>query len=107
MDTALDDNASVGFHAFFERHYAELPRLAALLTGEPHVADDLAADAPPALRHRWDRVRAADHPVAYAPLVIWPRRTRPPFSRGWRPGDAEVYSPFEEPASRPHAAAHE
>ncbi|CAL9413340.1 SigE family RNA polymerase sigma factor [Streptomyces sp. enrichment culture] len=70
MRTADDDAASAEFHAFFERHYAELARLAHLLTGEPDVADDLAADALLALWHRWDRVRAADHPVAYARGVV-------------------------------------
>ncbi|SDC29593.1 SigE family RNA polymerase sigma factor [Streptomyces prasinopilosus] len=70
MGTLIDDAASVEFHAFFERHYAELSRLAALLTGEPDAADDLAADALLALWHRWDRVRAADHPVAYARGVV-------------------------------------
>jgi RNA polymerase sigma-70 factor (sigma-E family) len=68
--TAADDDASAEFHAFFERHYAELARLAHLLTGEPDAADDLAADALLALWHRWDRVRAADHPVAYARGVV-------------------------------------
>lgn len=70
MGTVVDDAASVEFHAFFERHYAELSRLAQLLTGEPDAADDLAADALLALWHRWDRVRAADHPVAYARGVV-------------------------------------
>ncbi|MCP3766160.1 MULTISPECIES: SigE family RNA polymerase sigma factor [Streptomyces] len=70
MGTLIDDTASVEFHAFFERHYAELSRLAALLTGEADAADDLAADALLALWHRWDRVRAADHPVAYARGVV-------------------------------------
>ncbi|WP_055694091.1 SigE family RNA polymerase sigma factor [Streptomyces prasinopilosus] len=70
MGTLIDDAASVEFHAFFERHYAELSRLAALLTGEADAADDLAADALLALWHRWDRVRAADHPVAYARGVV-------------------------------------
>ncbi|MEU1046158.1 SigE family RNA polymerase sigma factor [Streptomyces sp. NPDC005897] len=70
MRTAADDDASAEFHAFFERHYAELARLAHLLTGEPDAADDLAADALLALWHRWDRVRAADHPVAYARGVV-------------------------------------
>ncbi|MEU3663368.1 SigE family RNA polymerase sigma factor [Streptomyces sp. NPDC032940] len=70
MGTVVDDAASVEFHAFFERHYAELSRLAHLLTGEPDAADDLAADALLALWHRWDRVRAADHPVAYARGVV-------------------------------------
>lgn len=70
MGTVVDDAASVEFHHFFERHYAELARLAHLLTGEPDAADDLAADALLALWHRWDRVRAADHPVAYARGVV-------------------------------------
>ncbi|MFJ8589787.1 SigE family RNA polymerase sigma factor [Streptomyces sp. NPDC093598] len=70
MGTVVDDAASVEFHAFFERHYAELSRLAHLLTGEADIADDLAADALLALWHRWDRVRAADHPVAYARGVV-------------------------------------
>jgi RNA polymerase sigma-70 factor (sigma-E family) len=59
VGTVVDDAASVEFHAFFERHYAELSRLA-----------HLAADALLALWHRWDRVRAADHPVAYARGVV-------------------------------------
>ncbi|MDH6519954.1 RNA polymerase sigma-70 factor (sigma-E family) [Streptomyces sp. SAI-208] len=70
MGTVVDDAASVEFHAFFERHYAELSRLAHLLTGEPDAADDLAADALLALWHRWDRVRTADHPAAYARGVV-------------------------------------
>ncbi|GAA4797991.1 SigE family RNA polymerase sigma factor [Streptomyces ziwulingensis] len=70
MGTVVDDAASEEFHAFFERHYAELSRLALLLTGEPDAADDLAADALLALWDRWDRVRAADHPAAYARGVV-------------------------------------
>ncbi|MFG2648163.1 SigE family RNA polymerase sigma factor [Streptomyces sp. NPDC048436] len=70
MGTAVDDAAAAEFHDFFERHYAELARLAHLLTGEKDAADDLAADALVALWHRWDRVRAADHPAAYARGVV-------------------------------------
>ncbi|MDX2388542.1 SigE family RNA polymerase sigma factor [Streptomyces sp. DK15] len=66
----LVDDASEEFHAFFERHYAELARFAHLLTGEADAADDLAADALVALWHRWDRLRSADHPVAYARGVV-------------------------------------
>ncbi|MFB7370174.1 SigE family RNA polymerase sigma factor [Streptomyces sp. NPDC056222] len=69
MATAVDEDATE-FHEFFERHYAELARLAHLLTGEADAADDLAADAMVALWHRWDRVRCADHPVAYARGVV-------------------------------------
>jgi RNA polymerase sigma-70 factor (sigma-E family) len=72
VGTAIDDDAdaAAAFHAFFERHYAELARLAHLLTGEADAADDLAADALVALWRRWDRVRDADHPVAYARGVV-------------------------------------
>ncbi|MCU7820980.1 SigE family RNA polymerase sigma factor [Kitasatospora sp. DSM 101779] len=66
----IADDASAEFHDFFERHHAELARLAHLLTGEADAADDLAADAMVALWHRWDRVRGADHPVAYARGVV-------------------------------------
>ncbi|MGW7416366.1 SigE family RNA polymerase sigma factor [Streptomyces sp. NPDC054863] len=65
-----DGDAATEFHEFFERHYAELARLAHLLTGEADAADDLAADALLAVWHRWDRVRAADHPAAYARGVL-------------------------------------
>jgi len=66
----LLEDASAEFHDFFERHSAELARLAHLLTGEADSADDLAADALVALWHRWDRVRQADHPLAYARGVV-------------------------------------
>lgn len=70
MGTAVDDAAAAEFHDFFERHYNELARLAHMLTGEKDAADDLAADALVALWNRWDRVRAADHPAAYARGVV-------------------------------------
>lgn len=56
-------------HAFFERHHAELSRLARLLLGgwdSAESADDPAAVALVALWHRWDRMRAAGHPLASA-----------------------------------------
>ncbi|MFC3576134.1 SigE family RNA polymerase sigma factor [Streptomyces yaanensis] len=70
MGTVVDDAASAEFHAFFERHHAELARFAHMLTGEADAADDLAADALLEMWRRWDRVRAADHPVAYARGVV-------------------------------------
>ncbi|NUR99080.1 MAG: SigE family RNA polymerase sigma factor [Kribbellaceae bacterium] len=96
----LADDASAEFHDFFERHHAELARLAHLLTGEKDAADDLAADALVALWHRWDRLRAAQHPVAYARGVVANlarerirsrvrerRRTALFWSRGTEPAD--------------------
>ncbi|WP_306314752.1 SigE family RNA polymerase sigma factor [Streptomyces hydrogenans] len=69
-DTGEEPDGEAEFRVFFDRHYAELARLAHLLTGETDAADDLAADAMLALWHRWDRVRAADHPAAYARGVV-------------------------------------
>ncbi|RSM87523.1 SigE family RNA polymerase sigma factor [Kibdelosporangium aridum] len=66
----LLDDASAEFHDFFEQHYAELARLAYLLTGETDAADDVAADALIALWQHWDRLRRAQHPLAYARGVV-------------------------------------
>jgi RNA polymerase sigma-70 factor (sigma-E family) len=64
------DDRSAEFHDFFERHHAELARLAWLLTGDAEAADDLAADALVALWQRWDRMRQAEDPLAYARGVV-------------------------------------
>ncbi|MFJ3986560.1 SigE family RNA polymerase sigma factor [Streptomyces fungicidicus] len=102
MGTVVDNAASVEFHAFFERHYAELSRLAHLLTGEADTADDLAADALLALWHRWDRVRAADHPAAYARGVVANlARTRIRSAVRERRRIALFWSPREERAENP------
>jgi RNA polymerase sigma-70 factor (sigma-E family) len=66
----LLDDASAEFHDFFERHYDGLARLSYLLTGDSNAADDLAADALVALWRRWDRLREADQPLAYARGVV-------------------------------------
>ncbi|WP_432280569.1 SigE family RNA polymerase sigma factor [Streptomyces luomodiensis] len=65
-----DTDPQAEFRDFFERHHAELARLAHLLLGSSDGADDLAADALVAVWHQWDRVRAADHPAAYARGVV-------------------------------------
>jgi RNA polymerase sigma-70 factor (sigma-E family) len=58
------------FQAFFEQHHADLARLAYLITGDANVADDLAADALVEIWRHWDRVEAADNPLAYARGVL-------------------------------------
>lgn len=63
-------DAQAEFREFFERHHVELARLAHLLLGSSDGADDLAADALVAVWHRWDRVRVAEHPAAYARGVL-------------------------------------
>lgn len=56
MGTTVDD-AAMEFHEFFECQYAELARIAHLLTGDAVLADDLAADALAAVWQHWGRVR--------------------------------------------------
>jgi RNA polymerase sigma-70 factor (sigma-E family) len=58
------------FHAFFEEHHASLSGLAYLLSGDPNVADDLAADALTEVWRHWDRVCAAGDPAAYARGIV-------------------------------------
>jgi RNA polymerase sigma-70 factor (sigma-E family) len=65
-----DDRATAEFHRFFEEHHRELARLAFLLSGDADAADDLAADAFVAAWRRWERVRAADQPLAYVRKIV-------------------------------------
>jgi RNA polymerase sigma-70 factor (sigma-E family) len=58
------------FHAFFERHHAELSGLAYLLCGDSTSADDLAADALTEVWRHWERVEAAGDPAAYARGIV-------------------------------------
>ncbi|CAO5190559.1 RNA polymerase sigma-70 factor, ECF subfamily [Frankia sp. AiPs1] len=58
------------FRAFFESHHRELSRFAYLLTGDHDAADDITADALTAAWTRWDRVRAAELPLAYVRRIV-------------------------------------
>ncbi|WP_129838970.1 SigE family RNA polymerase sigma factor [Streptomyces sp. RFCAC02] len=70
---AAQPGSDAEFRCFFEEHRAGLVRLARLLlsaSGGAEAADDLAADALLAVWRRWDRVRTAEHPLAYARGVV-------------------------------------
>ncbi|WP_346042703.1 SigE family RNA polymerase sigma factor [Actinomadura chokoriensis] len=58
------------FERFFRRHHRELARLAVVMLGDLDGADDLAADVMAAAWRRWDRVRAADQPLAYVRRMV-------------------------------------
>jgi RNA polymerase sigma-70 factor (sigma-E family) len=58
------------FDDFFRSHYRELGRLAYTLTGNRDDADDVTGEALAAAWERWDTVRAADHPLAYARRIV-------------------------------------
>lgn len=61
---------AAAFETFFETHHAELSRLAYLVTGSSGTADEVAADALLATWTQWDRVCAADSPIAYVRRMV-------------------------------------
>ena len=71
-DVVSDDRADHAgeFDAFVAGAGSRLLRTAYLLTGDRAAAEDLLQDALLRVWSRWSRVRAADHPVAYARRVL-------------------------------------
>ena len=81
--TGAAEEGRQGFAAFVAQYARGLDRLAYLMLGDEHAAEDLAADALLAAWQHWDRVRQADHPLAYVRRVMvnqaaahYQRRTR-------------------------------
>jgi RNA polymerase sigma-70 factor (sigma-E family) len=74
----LDRNAS--FQAFADAHQHRLLRLAYLLTGEVHLAEDLLQSVLVRMYGRWPKLRHIDRPEAYArrtmvnQFISWRRR---------------------------------
>jgi RNA polymerase sigma-70 factor (sigma-E family) len=64
------EDGIAGFAAFVTRHGRGLDRLAYLMLGDQHEAEDLAADALLAAWENWDRVRQADNPLAYVRRIL-------------------------------------
>ncbi|HET9654770.1 MAG TPA: SigE family RNA polymerase sigma factor [Kineosporiaceae bacterium] len=58
------------FAAFVAQHARGLDRLAYLMLGDGHAAEDLAADVLLAAWQHWDRVMQADHPLAYVRQIL-------------------------------------
>jgi RNA polymerase sigma-70 factor (sigma-E family) len=57
--------AQAEFERFFEAHHRELARFAFLLSGDRDAAEDITAEALTSAWVHWDRVQAADNPLAY------------------------------------------
>jgi RNA polymerase sigma-70 factor (sigma-E family) len=68
--TLPEPSTAQAFQEFFAAHHAHLAGLARRLTGEADAADDLAAEALLQVWQHWDRVRAADNPLAYASGMV-------------------------------------
>ena len=71
-DVVADDRADHPgeFDAFVAGSGSRLLRTAYLLTGDQRAAEDLLQDTLLRVWSRWSRVRAADHPLAYARRVL-------------------------------------
>ncbi len=74
------------FTEFVRARLAHLSRVAYLLTGDHHAAEDLVQTALLRVATRWSRVRAAEDPVGYVRKIIYHehvsawRRRRPALS---------------------------
>jgi RNA polymerase sigma-70 factor (sigma-E family) len=64
-------NDDDGFRAFAHSRLAYLSRVAYLLAGDHHAAEDLLQNALVRLASAWPRVAAAGDPVAYARKVLY------------------------------------
>jgi len=64
----VDDN---GFTEFATARLGALSRIAYLLTGDHHAAEDLLQSALVIVASRWGRVAAADDPMAYVRKVLY------------------------------------
>ena len=109
----MDHDAS--FQAFVEAHQRPLMRLAYLLTGEVHLAEDLLQSVLVRMIGRWSKLRRIDNLDAYARKVMvnqyisWRRRrnsdevpSAEPPDRAYLPEDSAVLR--IRPAPGAHAA---
>src|SRR3954454_11715302 len=62
--------AEVGFAGFVREHTPALVRTAYLLTGNAHAAEELVQDTLVRLYPKWDKVEAADLPLAYVRRAV-------------------------------------
>lgn len=73
VDVNADDDepaarlATIGFEAFYESRYEQMVRLATLVLGDAHTAEEVVQDGFAAIYLKWARI---DHPDAYVRQVI-------------------------------------
>ncbi|MEO3746250.1 sigma-70 family RNA polymerase sigma factor [Plantactinospora sp. B5E13] len=84
----MDDDVS--FREFVEARLPRLSRVAYLLTGRHHAAEDLLQAALVKVAARWRQVSAAGDPEAYVRRVMYNERIL-----SWRRWRRQVVQPFE------------
>jgi RNA polymerase sigma-70 factor (sigma-E family) len=82
------------FEQFAVRELPGLLRYAVMLTGEPHLAQDLVQDVMVKMHGQWRRVAAADHPDRYVKTMV--TRAFLNWRRRWAVRNV-VLSPSAEP----------
>jgi RNA polymerase sigma-70 factor (sigma-E family) len=91
----LDRDA--GFRAFADAHQHRLMRLAYLLTGDIHLAEDLLQSVLVRMFGKWPKLRHVDRPEAYA------RRTMVNQYISWRRRRVAGEVSIAEPPERAHS----
>ncbi|MGW6916092.1 SigE family RNA polymerase sigma factor [Kitasatospora sp. NPDC054939] len=95
-------DATPDFEEFVAARSPRLLRMAWLLTGDPHLAEDLLQTALAKVWPKWDRI-SIDRPEAYVRKVLvnshvswWRRRWSGELPHGELPEQASPSDPFEE-----------
>jgi RNA polymerase sigma-70 factor (sigma-E family) len=67
---AARPDAAAAVHGLYLRHYRDLARLAYLLVGDTHLAEDVAHEAFARLYVRWDRLADPARALAYLRSIV-------------------------------------
>lgn len=97
----MDDDE--GFRDFVRARLAGLSRVAYLLTGDHHAAEDLVQAALAKVAARWGRVAATDNPDAFVRRIIYHEHVSAWRRRRRRPVEHPAAQPPERPDPRDEA----
>ena len=100
----MTSNVADGFAAYVAARQTALLRLAVVLCGDVHLAEELVADVLAKVFERWPDVAAADHPHAYVRRMLANHYVS--WQRKWgrqRPVGAEFFEAAVSDGSHEHA----
>jgi RNA polymerase sigma-70 factor (ECF subfamily) len=67
---SIDDASSEAFEIFYRRQFRAVAGLALALSGDSHIAEELAQDAFVDAHRHWDRIAHYDDPAAWVRRVV-------------------------------------